>query len=175
MSCLRSASLMFVASLFVAPGTQIADSRGAGQPQRRAVVATPAYAVPRAPAGVKEGQIWIPELPALESLEPPPVWPPRRAEECWMPATLLRPPRANIGRPKDPVIDSHLHAGRTTPALIQLMDRAGIAAEVNLNGGIGTSIDGALKASAPYRDRVADFMTWTADVNGVGINDPQYS
>src|SRR5262249_58172951 len=122
-----------VASLFVAPGTQIADPRGAGQPQRRAVVATPAYAVPRAPAGVKEGQIWIPELPALESLEPPPGWQPSRVEQSWMPATLLRLPRTNIVRPKYPVIDFHLHAGNTTPALIQLIDRVGIAAEVNLN------------------------------------------
>ena len=47
------------------------------------------------------------------------------------------------------------------------MDRVGVAAEVNLNGGTGTSIDSALKASEPYRDRVADFMTWSDTVNGI--------
>jgi hypothetical protein len=62
------------------------------------------------------------------------------------------------------VIDFHLHAGNTTPQLIQLMDRVGVAAEVNLNGGTGASIDAALKASERYRDRVADFMTWSDTV-----------
>jgi predicted TIM-barrel fold metal-dependent hydrolase len=177
MTCLRSVSLILAASAFVAVGAQTADSRAAGQAQRRRAdrVATPVYAVPRAPAGVKERQTWIPELPSMEALEPPAGWQPSRVEVPWMPATLLRLPRTNIVRAKYPVIDFHLHAGNTTPQLIQLMDRIGVAAEVNLNGGIGSSIDAALKASAPYRDRVADFITWTPDVNGVGINDPGYS
>jgi predicted TIM-barrel fold metal-dependent hydrolase len=147
-----------------------------GEAEARATpVPTPSYAVPRAPGGVKAGQTWVPELPPKEALRPPPGWQPSKVEVPWMPATLLRLPRTNVMRAKYPLIDFHLHAGHTTPELIKLMDRVGIGAEVNLNGGIATSIDVALKASAPYRDRVADFMTWTDSVNGVGINDPGYS
>jgi predicted TIM-barrel fold metal-dependent hydrolase len=141
---------------------------------RSKTVETPPYAVPRAPAGVKEGAVWIPELPSPESLLAPPGWQPSRVDIPWMPATLLRLPRTNIVRAKYPAIDFHLHAGDTTPALVALMDRLGIGAEVNLNGGTGTSIDRALRASAPYRDRVADFMTWTPNVSGVDIDDPRY-
>jgi hypothetical protein len=69
MTCLRSVSLILAASAFVAVGAQTADSRAAGQAQRRRAdrVATPVYAVPRAPAGVKERQTWIPELPSREA------------------------------------------------------------------------------------------------------------
>jgi predicted TIM-barrel fold metal-dependent hydrolase len=92
-----------------------------------------------------------------------------------MPATLLRLPRTNILRAKYPVIDVHVHAGNTTAAEIALMDKIGYGAIVNLNGGTGASIDAALKASAPYPGRVADFVTWSPTVNGVDINDPKYS
>jgi predicted TIM-barrel fold metal-dependent hydrolase len=92
-----------------------------------------------------------------------------------MPATLLRLPRTNVRRAKYPAIDFHVHAGNATPALIKLLDRVGLGAEVNLNGGTGASIDAALEASAPYRDRVADFVTWSRTVGGVDINDPGYS
>ena len=110
----------------------------------------------------------------MDALAPPMGWQPSRVDVPWMPATLLRLPRTNVIRAKYPVIDFHLHAGNTTPQLIQLMDRVGVAAEVNLNGGTGASIDSALKASEPYRDRVADFMTWSDTVNGININDPRY-
>lgn len=151
------------------------QGRGAPGARRRPVVPTPSYAVPKAPEGVAEGQTWIPELPTRESLLPPPGWKPSNEEVPWMPATLLRLPRTNIIRAKYPAIDFHLHAGNTTPELIKLLDEVGVGAEVNLNGGTGASIDAALKASAPYRDRVADFMTWSPVVNGVDINDPRYS
>src|SRR3989449_4268882 len=110
----------------------------------------------------------------MDALAPPMGWQPSRVDVPWMPATLLRLPRTNVLRAKYPVIDFHLHAGNTTPQLIQLMDRVGVAAEVNLNGGTGASIDSALKASEPYRDRVADFMTWSDTLNGININDPRY-
>jgi len=110
----------------------------------------------------------------MDALAPPMGWQPSRVDVPWMPATLLRLPRTNVIRAKYPVIDFHLHAGNTTPQLIQLMDRVGVAAEVNLNGGTGASIDSALKASEPYRDRVADFMTWSDTLNGININDPRY-
>ena len=175
MSLSRPAGLITIAALVTA-GVQIAGApaQRQGQGRGRGVVATPSYAVPRPPAGLGEGKTWVPELPPMAALEPPAGWQPGRVEQPWMPATLLRLPRTNIARPRYPVIDFHLHAGNTTPQLIQLMDRVGVAAEVNLNGGIGASIDAALKASAAYRDRVADFMTWTPDVNGIGINDPRY-
>ena len=145
------------------------------QPPARGAAPTPSYAVPKPPDGVRERDTWTPPLPPMESLLPPPGWQPSHAETPWMPATLLRLPRTRITRAKFPVIDFHLHAGSTTPELIQLMDRVGVAAEVNLNGGTGRSIDDALKASAPYRDRVADFMTWGPLVHGIDINDPRYS
>jgi predicted TIM-barrel fold metal-dependent hydrolase len=153
------------------PQPAAAPDRGRGTGR----IATPPYAVPRAPDGVKPGQTWVPELPSMDSLLPPSGWQPSNVEVPWMPATLLRLPRTNITRAKYPVIDFHVHAGNTTPALIGLMDRIGMGAEVNLNGGTGSSIDGALKASAPYKDRVADFVTWTANVNGIDINDARYS
>jgi len=154
-------------------GQERGGRSGRGQSGRG--VATPAYAAPKPPAGVKEGQVWVPELPSMESLEAPPGWKPSTDETPWMPATLLRLPRTNIVRAKYPVIDFHVHAGNTTPELIKLMDQIGMGAEVNLNGGTGAGIDGALKASAPYRDRVADFVTWAPTVGGISINDPRYS
>jgi predicted TIM-barrel fold metal-dependent hydrolase len=137
-------------------------------------VSTPSYAVPRAPAAVKEGERWVPELPTFEQVQPPAGWTPSKVESPWMPATLLRLPRTNITRAKYPVIDFHLHAGNTTPALIKLMDQVGMGAEVNLNGGTGASIDAALKASASHRDRVADFVTWSAKIGNVTIDDAAY-
>lgn len=153
---------------------QQAGRGGRGGRGQRPVVPTPPYAVPTAPAGVAEGATWTPELPSMESLEPPPGWTPATTDVPWMPATLLRLPRTNIVRAKYPAIDFHLHAGNTTPELIQLLDRVGVGAEVNLNGGTGAALDSALQASAPYRDRVADFLTWGPVVNGVDINDPRY-
>lgn len=136
--------------------------------------APPPYAAPKAPPGVKEGERWVPEMPAMEQLVAPPGWTPSRVEVPWMPATLLRLPRTNVTRARYPVIDFHVHAGDTTPAMIQLMDRIGMGAWVNLDGGTGASIDAALKASASHRDRVADFMTWSPKIGGVDIDDPRY-
>jgi predicted TIM-barrel fold metal-dependent hydrolase len=179
-------SLSFVAVLLVAGLGFIVPSNGSsaddqggqrgggrGGP-RRPPVPTPSYAVPKPPPGLAEGAIWTPELPSMESLAPPPGWQPSTVDVPWMPATLLRLPRTKITRAKYPAIDFHLHAGDTTPDLIKLMDRVGLGAEVNLNGGTGDAIDRALKASAEYRDRVADFVTWSPVVNGVDINDPRY-
>ena len=64
MTRLPSVSLILAASIAVAAAAQTAGSPGAGQPQRRRAdrVATPVYAVPRAPAGMNERETWIPEL-----------------------------------------------------------------------------------------------------------------
>jgi predicted TIM-barrel fold metal-dependent hydrolase len=93
-----------------------------------------------------------------------------------MPVTLLRLPRTTIAHARYPAIDFHLHApGLTTAAayedLIKLMDRTGLGAVVNLNGGTGPHLDAALKAGAPYTNRVATFMTFSPQ----GINEPGWS
>ena len=118
----------------------------------------------------------IPPLPTLESLKPPAGWKHDLHVVPHMPETLLRLPRTNITRAKFPAIDFHVHAGGlTTPAayasLIALMDRIGMGALVNLNGGTGAHLDAALQAGAPHTDRVATFVTLSTD----GINEPGWS
>ena len=93
-----------------------------------------------------------------------------------MPVTLLRLPRTNITRAKYPAIDFHVHAGGLTTAeayqtFIELMDAVGMGAIVNLNGGTGAKLDAALKAGEGFKDRVANFITFSAD----GINEPGWS
>ena len=46
-----------------------------------------------------------------------------------------------------------------------------MGAIVNLNGGTGPTLDAALKAGEPYRDRVATFITFSPE----GINEPGWS
>lgn len=141
--------------------------------------ATPAPVIvvePRAPAGVKEGAVWVPPLPTMEEVAPPAGWAPSGEEQPPMPLTLLRLPRTNVWRAKYPAIDFHVHArGLTSKAaydeLIALMDDIGMGAIVNLNGGTGKDLDAVLAAGQPYRDRVANFITFTAE----GINEPGWS
>ena len=45
------------------------------------------------------------------------------------------------------------------------------APSANMDGGTGAHLDAALKAGAPYQDRVANFITFSAD----GINEPGWS
>ncbi len=118
----------------------------------------------------------IPPLPTLESLKPPAGWKHELHVVPHMPVTLLRLPRTNITRAKFPAIDFHVHAGElTTPdayaKLVGLLDRIGMGAIVNLNGGTGARLDAALKAGTAYTDRVATFVTFSAD----GINEPGWS
>jgi predicted TIM-barrel fold metal-dependent hydrolase len=146
--------------------------RGAGRPR----AATPAYAILHAPPGVKEGGTWIPELPTMESLMPPPGWKPDPNEVPWMPATLLRLPRTNITRAKYPLIDFHNHTGAMTTAaqyetVVKNLDNVGVGAVANLGGGSGDQLEAVLKAAAPYKNRVATFFTFSAD----GINEPGWA
>ena len=132
--------------------------------------------VPKAPPSVKEGQVWIPPLPTMEEVAPPAGWVTSGPDTPPMPLTLLRLPRTNIYRAKCPAIDFHVHAGGlTTPKayedLIRLMDSIGMGVIVNLNGGTGAQLDAVLKAGEPYRDRVANFITFSA----AGINEPGWS
>jgi len=144
--------------------------------QGRAKAAPQIVVEPRAPEGVKEGGHWIPPLPTMEEVAPPPGWKPSGEEQPPMPFTLLRLPRTNIWRAKYPAIDFHVHArGLTSKAaydeLIALMDDIGMGAIVNLNGGTGKDLDAVLAAGAPYKDRVANFITFSAE----GINEPGWS
>ncbi|MGB2694655.1 MAG: amidohydrolase family protein [Dehalococcoidia bacterium] len=131
---------------------------------------------PRAPANVKEREVWIPPLPSMEAVAPPAGWVSSGPDVPPMPLTLLRLPRTNITRAKFPAIDFHLHGrGLTTPAeyerFVKLLDSIGVGAVVNLNGGTGRELDTVLKAGEPYRDRVATFITFS----GEGINEPGWS
>ena len=131
---------------------------------------------PKAPASVKEREVWIPPLPSMESVAPPTGWVTAGPDVPPMPLTLLRLPRTNITRAKFPAIDFHVHARELTDApayqaLVKLMDSIGMGAIVNLNGGRGEALDTALKAGEPYRDRVATFITFSPE----GINEPGWS
>ena len=131
---------------------------------------------PKAPPTVKEGEVWVPPMPTMESVAPPAGWVTSGPDVPPMPLTLLRLPRTNITRAKYPAIDFHVHAGglNTKDAydhLIKLMDTIGMGAIVNLNAGTGQNLDAVLKAGEPYKDRVANFITFT----GEGINEPGWS
>ncbi len=158
-------SLLLVPALAQAPAAQ-----------GRAKAAPAIVVEPRAPASVKEGGTWVPPLPSMEEVAPPTGWKPSGEEQPPMPLTLLRLPRTNVWRAKYPAIDFHVHArGLTSKAaydeLIALMDDIGMGAIVNLNGGTGKDLDAVLAAGAPYKDRVANFITFSAD----GINEPGWS
>jgi predicted TIM-barrel fold metal-dependent hydrolase len=141
--------------------------------------ATPAPAVPvepKPPSSVKEGTRWVPPMPTMEEVAPPDSWQQPGDEVPAMPLTLLRLPRTNIWRAKYPAVDFHLHArGLTSKAaydeLIALMDDIGMGAIVNLNGGTGAELDKVLAEGVPYKDRVANFITFSAE----GINEPGWS
>jgi predicted TIM-barrel fold metal-dependent hydrolase len=118
----------------------------------------------------------VPPLPTRESLEPSPGWKPDGHVVPHMPETLLRLPRTPLTRARYPAIDFHVHAGNLTTVeayqtFIRKMDEAGIGAIVNLNGGTGAHLDQTLKAGEGFRDRVANFITFSAD----GINEPGWS
>jgi predicted TIM-barrel fold metal-dependent hydrolase len=131
---------------------------------------------PAPPPSVKEGEVWIPPLPTFEQVAPPAGWQAPGLDQPPMPLTLLRLPRTHVPRARYPAIDFHVHArGLTSKAaydeLIALMDEIGMGAIVNLNGGTGEELDAVLTAGEPYRDRVANFITFSAE----GINEPGWS
>ncbi len=149
---------------------QEAVARGQGEPARRMPV------VPRAPDTVEEGEIWIPPLPTMEQVAPPPGFDTSRPDVPPMPLTALRLPRTNITHAKYPVIDFHVHASnldnpRAYEELVGLLDTIGMGAIVNMNGGTGERLDTVLEAGTRYQGRVAHFITFSAE----GINDPGWS
>ncbi len=156
------------------PASDTASS--AGTAGRTAAPAPAIVVEPKAPAGVAEGEVWVPPLPTFDDVKAPEGWQPPGVEQPPMPVTLLRLPRTNIVRAKYPAIDFHVHARGLTSAeaydqLIALMDDVGLGVIVNLNGGTGADLDAVLAAGEPYRDRVANFITFSAE----GINEPGWS
>ena len=152
------------------PGSLLAQAPAA---QGRAKAAPDVPIEPKAPASVKEGTTWVPPLPTMDEVAPPKGWQQPGEESPAMPLTLLRLPRTNIWRAKYPALDFHVHArGLTSKAaydeLIALMDDIGMGAIVNLNGGTGAELDKVLAEGVPYKDRVANFITFSAE----GINEP---
>jgi predicted TIM-barrel fold metal-dependent hydrolase len=163
---MRIASIVLIAVVFLAAPQRPSDSQNNYQ----------IVMEPRAPASVAEGGVWIPPLPTMESVAPAPGWVTSGPDVPPMPFTLLRLPRTNITRAKFPAIDFHVHAGglnskEAYDRLIALMDEIGLGAIVNLNGGTGANLDAVLDAGEPYRDRVANFITFSAN----GINEPGWS
>ncbi|MBA2356129.1 MAG: amidohydrolase family protein, partial [Acidobacteria bacterium] len=131
---------------------------------------------PKPPATVKEGDTWIPDLPSMETVAPPAGWVTSGPDVPPMPLTLLRLPRTYIVRAKFPAIDFHVHGRElTTPeayaSFVKLLDEIGMGAIVNLNGGTGEALDQSLEAGEAYRDRVVNFITFSAE----GINEPGWS
>ena len=134
--------------------------------------------IPHAPAGVPEGEIYIPEMPPLEATIPPPGWEPSEIEQPAMPYILLQLPRTNIFRAKYPAVDVHVHAGGlTTPEayeqLIAVMDSAGIGVIWNMSGGSGERLDEILAAGEPYRDRVVNCVNISG--NGDSLSTPGWA
>jgi predicted TIM-barrel fold metal-dependent hydrolase len=97
-------------------------------------------------------------------------------EQGPMPKSMLVVNRTDIGRAKFPAIDFHFH-GRAlqTPQdyqrLIAVMDRAGIGAIANMDGGMYATLDRNLQVGAPHKDRIVHFArpVWE------GINDPGWT
>ena len=171
--------LVIVASVAFAVSFQASQSRGGGGSPQGWTGTPPspeAPLEPKAPATVKEGETWVPPLPAMELVAPPAGWVTSGPDVPPMPLTLLRLPRTKITRAKFPAIDFHVHASGLTnvaayQSLITLMDSIGMGAIANMNGGTGQALDAALKAGEAYRDRVATFITFSPD----GINEPGWS
>jgi predicted TIM-barrel fold metal-dependent hydrolase len=121
-------------------------------------------------------QVTVPPLPAPEEVAAPPGWTPDGHVQPRMPLTLLRLPRTTITRAKYPVIDVHVHAPDLTTdaaykSFIATLDRIGVGAICNMDGGTGAHLDAVLEAGQPYRDRIANFITLSLD----GINEPGWS
>ena len=171
-----------VASQSQSPGAQTSNAARQGEEGNgpRGWAGTPPSPEPplepKAPANVKDREVWIPPLPSMDAVAPPKGWVTSGPDVPPMPLTLLRLPRTNITRAKFPAIDFHVHGrGLNTPTayerLVKLLDSIGMGAIVNLNGGTGKELDTVLKAGEPYRGRVATFITFS----GEGINEPGWS
>jgi len=128
------------------------------------------------PSRAGTAQVTVPPLPTVDEVAPTPGWKPDGHIPPHMPITLARLPRTLISKAKYPAIDFHVHApDLTTDAAYKdfaaMLDRIGVSAIANMDGGTGAHLDAVLKAGEPYRDRVANFITFSID----GINEPGWS
>jgi uncharacterized protein len=97
-------------------------------------------------------------------------------EQTAMPRSLLVVKRTEIARARYPAIDFHFH-GRAlrTPddyqQMISAMDRVGLGALINMDGGMYEAMDRNLEVGAPYKDRIVHFArpVWE------GINEPGWA
>jgi predicted TIM-barrel fold metal-dependent hydrolase len=97
-------------------------------------------------------------------------------EQNPMPKNLLVVKRTDIRKAKYPAIDFHFH-GRPiqTPEhykkMTAVMDRAGVGAIANMDGGMYKTLDSNLEIGGPYKDRIIHFArpVWE------GINDPGWA
>ena len=97
-------------------------------------------------------------------------------EQNSMPKSLLVVKRTDIRKAKYPAIDFHFH-GRPIQAaedykkMVAVMDRAGLGAIANMDGGMYGTLDKNLHAGAPFKDRIVHFArpVWE------GINDPGWA
>src|SRR5918993_3218291 len=131
---------------------------------------------PKPAAGVREGQVYIPELPTMAQVAPPEGWTTSGPDVPPMPLTLLRLPRTHIVRAKYPAVDFHVHGRELNSPeaykrFVGLMDEIGMGAVVNLNGGTGKALDASLEHGRAYTDRVVNFITFSAE----GINEAGWS
>ncbi|MGH9159260.1 MAG: amidohydrolase family protein [Vicinamibacteraceae bacterium] len=100
----------------------------------------------------------------------------RTPEQTAMPKSLLVVERTPIERAKYPAIDFHVHARSLQTAedyekMIAEMDRVGLGAVLNMDGGMYDALDKNLKVGEPYKDRIVHFARPVWD----GINDPGWS
>lgn len=135
-----------------------------------------AGSVAASPAQQGAPPVTVPPLPAFDDVAPPPGWKPDGHIPPRMPLTLARLPRTSIAKAKYPAIDIHVHAPDLTTdaaykSFVATLDRIGVGAIANMDGGTGAHLDAVLKAGEPYRDRIANFITFS----GEGINEPGWS
>jgi len=97
-------------------------------------------------------------------------------EQPAMPKSLLVVKRTAIAKAKYPAIDFHFHGGALKTAddyqkMVAVMDRTGVGAVMNMDGGLFEAADRNLHVGASYRDRIVHFArpVWT------GINDPGWA
>lgn len=158
------------------PGAPAPQGAATGQAAATPSTAPDIPVIPKAPASVPEGAVWVPPMPTMEEVAPDAGWVTSGPDVPPVPITLLRLPRTNITRARFPAIDFHVHASNLVNAeayerLIALMDTIGMGVICNMNGGTGERLDAALAAGRPHADRVANFVTFSPE----GINEPGWS
>jgi predicted TIM-barrel fold metal-dependent hydrolase len=123
------------------------------------------------------GRVSPPSAPQTDATQRPahPDFKPT-PEQNPMPKNLLVVKRTPIPKAKYPAIDFHFHGRPMQTAdaykqMIDVMDRAGLGAIANMDGGMYQALDHNLQAGAPFKDRIVHFArpVWE------GINEPGWA